>query len=158
MGTFFIILFIFYFIALYDCVRVSESMELELQFLTAMWVLGIELGSSGRAGSVLNHRAIFPALATYLLFFFLSSFFPLALSFFFFLPFFLSLFLSLFLSYVCLFYVYVFVPKCIYGHHVCVGAFRFQKVSRTGNARFLWKLCCVMGYFSGNCLMRRCFC
>jgi hypothetical protein len=39
-----------------------------------MWVLGIELGSSGRAASALNHWAISTALVFYFLFLFLFFF------------------------------------------------------------------------------------
>ena len=40
------------FAFMYVCVRVSDPMELELH--TDMWVLGIELRTSGRAGSAFN--------------------------------------------------------------------------------------------------------
>lgn len=37
-------------------VKMSDSLELELQtIVAAMWVLGIELESSGRAASALNY-------------------------------------------------------------------------------------------------------
>jgi hypothetical protein len=51
-------LFLFYihwcFGCIYVCVRVSDPLELELQtFGSAMWIMGIELRSSGRAASAL---------------------------------------------------------------------------------------------------------
>jgi hypothetical protein len=38
------------------CVRVSDTLELELQkVVSAMWLLGIEPSSPGRSASALNH-------------------------------------------------------------------------------------------------------
>lgn len=41
--------------------RQSGPLELELQMGATLWVVGIEPGSSGRAGSALSHLAISPA-------------------------------------------------------------------------------------------------
>ena len=40
---------------MYVCGRVSDPLELELQLEAAIWVLGIEHRSSGRAANALNH-------------------------------------------------------------------------------------------------------
>ena len=58
-------LFIFILFALVFCLHVCPSEGVRSwsyrQLLTAMWVVGIEPGSSGRAVRTLNHRAISPA-------------------------------------------------------------------------------------------------
>lgn len=42
----------------------KDDLEVELQVVVSlpMWVLGTELGSSGRAGNTLKHEAISPAV------------------------------------------------------------------------------------------------
>jgi hypothetical protein len=63
-------LFVFILCALVFCLHVClVCLELELQAGVAMWLLGIELGSSGRTASALNCRTEYPAhvdLFTYL--------------------------------------------------------------------------------------------
>jgi len=58
-------LFLFYvhwcFVCMCVFVRTTDILELELQPGAATWVLGIELRTSGRAVSALNHWAISPA-------------------------------------------------------------------------------------------------
>ena len=49
---------------MYVWVRVAEALELELDLLAGMWVLGIEPGSCTRAASVLKKRVIPTTLFT----------------------------------------------------------------------------------------------
>ena len=44
-----------YFAHMYVSVRISDPLELELQVCAAMWVLGVEPGTFGRAVSVNNY-------------------------------------------------------------------------------------------------------